>query len=123
MSNPSSTASDPARPGAVRNLLSLSTRLGALLLVLIVSSMTLLATAAAATITVGNSGDPATGNAAKCNVATTCTLRDAIAKAAAASGGTAGDTIVFSLPANSTARYRTTIQAMVAVASGTRGAA
>lgn len=102
MSNHSSKVSVPARSSAVKNPLSLPARIGALLLGLMLSSLTLMASASAATITVGNAGDPATGNAAKCNVANTCTLRDAIAKAAAVTGTAAGDTIVFSLPANST---------------------
>ncbi|MBN8726674.1 MAG: right-handed parallel beta-helix repeat-containing protein [Xanthomonadales bacterium] len=79
---------------------SLQARVAALLLG-VLSSMALMSSAPAATITVGNTGDPATGNAAKCNVASTCTLRDAIASAAAVTDGS-GDTIVFSLPAGST---------------------
>jgi hypothetical protein len=62
----------------------------------------MVASATAATITVGNADDPATGNAANCDVPETCTLRDAIARAANVTGAAAGDTIVFSLPANST---------------------
>jgi hypothetical protein len=57
--------------------------------------LVLIAPASAATITVGYAGDPATGNPANCNTATTCTLRDAIAKAAN------GDSIVFNLPVSS----------------------
>lgn len=79
---------------------SLRARIAVLVLGL-VSSMALMPSALAATITVGNVGDPATGNTAKCNIASTCTLRDAIASAAAVTHET-GDTIVFSLPANST---------------------
>ena len=56
----------------------------------------------AATITVGSASDTASGSAAQCDVASTCTLRDAIAKAAAAAGSAPGDTIVFDLPADST---------------------
>lgn len=79
---------------------SLRARIAVLVLGLL-SGMALMSSALAATITVGNVGDPATGNAAKCNIASTCTLRDAIASAAAVTHET-GDTIVFSLPANST---------------------
>lgn len=95
-------ASVRARPGTVKNLFSLQARLGTLLAGLMLSSLALIASASAATITVGNTGDPAVGDAAKCNVASTCTLRDAIAKAANVTGATAGDTIVFGLPVNST---------------------
>lgn len=102
MSNHSGKVSVSVRSRAVKSPLSLPARLGVLLLGLMLSSLTLIAFASAATITVGNAGDPATGNAARCNAANTCTLRDAIAKAAAVTGTAAGDTIVFSLPANST---------------------
>ncbi len=102
MSNHSRKVSVSARSRAVKNPLSLPARIGVLLLILMLSSMALITPASAATITVGNTGDPATGNAANCNVASTCTLRDAIAKAANVTGTAAGDTIVFSLPANST---------------------
>lgn len=102
MSNQSSKVSVSARPAAVKNLFSLRARIGVLLLGLLLSSLALITPASAATITVGNAGDPATGDAAKCNAASTCTLRDAIAKATAVTGTAASDTIVFSLPANST---------------------
>ena len=69
---------------------------------LALASLVMAASATAATITVGNPGDPATGNAANCDVPETCTLRDAIARAAKVTGAAAGDTIVFSLPAKAT---------------------
>lgn len=101
MSNYSRKVSVSARSGAVNNSFSLS-RMGTRLLGLMLSSLVLITSASAATITVGNASDPINGNAARCNVANTCTLRDAIAKAAAVTGSATGDTIVFSLPANST---------------------
>jgi hypothetical protein len=84
---------------AVKSILSLH-RIGALLLCLILSNFAMVASISAATITVGTVGDPTIGNAAKCDVASTCTLRDAITKAAAVTGTSPGDTIVFNLPAN-----------------------
>ena len=102
MNNSSSNTSVIARGRVVKNHSPLSTRIGMLLMSLILSSLTLVASASAATITVGNAGDHPTGNHANCNVASTCTLRDAIAKAADAAGTATGDTIVFTLPANST---------------------
>lgn len=101
MSNHSRKESVCARSQTVKNPFSLP-RIGAWLTGLMLSSLVLIASASAATITVGNAGDPATGNAARCNAANTCTLRDAIAKAAAVTGTAAGDTIVFNLPAYST---------------------
>jgi len=101
MSNQSRKVSVCARTAAVKNPLSLS-RIGSRLFCLLMSSLILIGSASAATITVGNAGDPISGNAARCNVANTCTLRDAIAKAASVTGTAAGDTIVFNLPAYST---------------------
>jgi hypothetical protein len=72
-------------------------RIGALLL-----SLVSIASASSATITVGNASDPVTGTPSKCDVAATCTLRDALSKAANVTGSSAGDTIIFSLPADST---------------------
>jgi len=102
MNNHTHRPSVCAHPQAVKNLFSLSTRIGALLIGLTLSTLAAIAPALAATIIVGNAGDHPIGNATNCNVASTCTLRDAIAKADNATGTTAGDTIVFSLPANST---------------------
>jgi len=99
MSNHSSKASVCARSRAVKKPFSLSSCIGVLLPSLMISSATLSTPTSAATVTVGNTGDPASGigNATKCNTASNCTLRDAIAKALASGG----DTIAFNLPVNS----------------------
>lgn len=94
-------ASVSAPSTAVRSRLLLRAYVGMLMLGLMLSNLTLIAPTSAAMITVGNAGDPATGDPSKCNVANTCTLRDAIARAANVTGATTGDTIVFNLPANS----------------------
>lgn len=102
MNNPSSNASVTACERAVKNRFPRSLFFGTLLMSLVLSSLTLVSSASAATITVGDAGDHPTGNPANCNIASTCTLRDAIAKASNVTGAATGDTIVFSLPANST---------------------
>lgn len=101
MSNRSRKMSLCARAVAVNNFPTLS-RIGTLLFGLLMSSLVFIAPAEAATIIVGNANDSGVGNAANCDAAHTCTLRDAITKAAAATGTAAGDTIVFNLPSEST---------------------
>jgi hypothetical protein len=101
MSNRSRKVSLCARAVAVKKSFSPS-RIGARLFSLLMSSLVFIASAEAATITVGSADDSSFGNAANCDAAHTCTLRDAIARAAAATGTATGDTIVFNLPAEST---------------------
>ncbi|MBZ0088927.1 MAG: hypothetical protein K8H90_00975, partial [Thermoanaerobaculia bacterium] len=90
------------RSMASSNLPAAPTRVVAWLIGSLLSGLLMTTSVWAATITVGSTGDPASGSAAQCDVASTCTLRDAIAKAAAVAGSAPGDTIVIDLPADST---------------------
>ncbi len=90
------------RSMAFSSLPAARTKVVAGLIGLLLSGLLMTASVWAATITVGSTGDPASGSGAQCDVVSTCTLRDAIAKATATVGSAPGDTIVFDLPADST---------------------
>ena len=102
VSHPFCSASVAASTLTVKNFFLRAINVSVLLPSFVLSSLSLVTPAMAATIVVGNADDHPFGSPANCNIVSTCTLRDAISMAADATGTATGDTIVFDLPANST---------------------